>query len=365
MDQTRITKCPKCDTTFRVTASQLSAAKGAVRCGACLHVFRASDYFQQEKPTVTASPDDRTQDMFDDELFETPAAPANKAKPAPPAMDDLDDDFLIDDDNGLIDDNEKPKGSAFLNDIDENFLSINPDAVEDPFFSDSDKVLGDRKEEEEDADEAWAQALLDDNDDEPHYTQAPPKATQSVAEPQKPTMATFTYIEDDPLDLSLPTKSAKRWPLAIACSLMVVTLGAQAAFFNFDSWSRQASFRPLYAQACQWLKCELPSTYDVSKIRTTTSPQVSSHPKYQDALTVDVLFMNTAEFEQTFPNVELTFTDTNEKVVAHRIFTSDEYLAGEAAGLTSMPPQTPVHIALEIMDPGKRASNYVVRFLAP
>ncbi len=39
-----ITRCPKCGTAFRVTPSQLQSAKGAVRCGSCLHVFKAQEY---------------------------------------------------------------------------------------------------------------------------------------------------------------------------------------------------------------------------------------------------------------------------------------------------------------------------------
>lgn len=39
-----ITRCPKCGTAFRVTPSQLQSAKGAVRCGSCLNVFKAQEY---------------------------------------------------------------------------------------------------------------------------------------------------------------------------------------------------------------------------------------------------------------------------------------------------------------------------------
>jgi predicted Zn finger-like uncharacterized protein len=39
-----VTRCPKCETTFRVTETQLAAAHGAVRCGACLQVFAANDH---------------------------------------------------------------------------------------------------------------------------------------------------------------------------------------------------------------------------------------------------------------------------------------------------------------------------------
>ena len=36
------TQCPHCHTRFRITRSQLGAAQGLVRCGACLHVFNAA-----------------------------------------------------------------------------------------------------------------------------------------------------------------------------------------------------------------------------------------------------------------------------------------------------------------------------------
>ncbi len=39
-----VTRCPKCATAFRITSAQLQSAKGAVRCGSCLHIFRAQDH---------------------------------------------------------------------------------------------------------------------------------------------------------------------------------------------------------------------------------------------------------------------------------------------------------------------------------
>jgi hypothetical protein len=75
--------------------------------------------------------------------------------------------------------------------------------------------------------------------------------------------------------------------------------------------------------------------------------------------------MNHASYEQAFPKLELTFTDKNENVIAHRLFLPREYLAGEASGLSMMPPDPPIHIALEIKDPGPKAHNYQVRFIAP
>ena len=450
MEQTRITQCPKCDTTFRITPAQLKVAKGAVRCGACLNVFRAAEHFQQvdveDEPKLK---DDRTQDLFSDDkgISDERPAPSEQAvpdeqpipdkrdssdekiseskaiiaednddgsaliddsgyldkEPSSPSNEDfqflqpvqndapsldlgdliddsgyIDDDFLIDDDNGLIDDEKVEKKEVEFN---EDFLSLDTEDKSGEVYSHKNDLQVTVGEKEND-DESWAHALLDDNDD---FTAEPAAATPTAikeevkksepkAKPVKKAIFTeqdingsFAQFEEAPLDLSLPErkKRHKAVLLSIACLLMVGVLIAQAAYFNFDQWARQDSYRPMYKVACQALACTLPSSYDISRIRTTASPQVSSHPKFKNALMIDVLFMNEAEFKQRFPKLELTFSNANDKVVAHRLFTPYEYLAGEASGLTMMPIQTPIHIALEIADPGSEANNYQVRFLAP
>jgi predicted Zn finger-like uncharacterized protein len=373
MEKTQITQCPKCDTTFKVTPAQLTIAKGAVRCGACLHVFRASDHFQKDKEDIS-SHDDRTQDMFTESLFETSAEESG--------FDDIFDELDTGDNNGLIQDNDDglihdnmenednlihdnmftPQNHSGA-EISAEFLSINADKKEDPFFNDLEKRQESDQVEGSD-DESWAQDLLNDNDSDDEFVEIPQPTSPIIA---KVSQQAFSYIEVDPLDLSLPEKRsrAKLWLGGFSCVLLLTTLAIQLAYFNFDQWAREEGMRPWYQLACEQLACTLPSTYDLSKIQTTASPQVSSHGKYQNALSVDVLFMNHATYRQAFPRLELTFSDHNDKPIAHRLFTPAEYLAGEASGLKLMPISTPIHIALEIRDPGSRANNYSVRFLAP
>ncbi|NCB30924.1 MAG: hypothetical protein EOM66_05890, partial [Clostridia bacterium] len=40
-----VTRCPHCQTSFRVRDEHLSAARGMVRCGSCLQVFKAAEHF--------------------------------------------------------------------------------------------------------------------------------------------------------------------------------------------------------------------------------------------------------------------------------------------------------------------------------
>lgn len=44
------TQCPQCNAIFQVTASQLKAAGGDVRCGQCLSVFNALDHLSEQVP---------------------------------------------------------------------------------------------------------------------------------------------------------------------------------------------------------------------------------------------------------------------------------------------------------------------------
>lgn len=49
MTAPRVTSCPHCKTSFRITQAQLRAANGSVRCGSCLQVFDATPGITTEK----------------------------------------------------------------------------------------------------------------------------------------------------------------------------------------------------------------------------------------------------------------------------------------------------------------------------
>lgn len=45
-----LTRCPHCETTFRVTSEQLTVRQGSVRCGSCREVFNALESLADEMP---------------------------------------------------------------------------------------------------------------------------------------------------------------------------------------------------------------------------------------------------------------------------------------------------------------------------
>lgn len=141
--------------------------------------------------------------------------------------------------------------------------------------------------------------------------------------------------------------------------LMILVLFIQVAWLQFHSLSRIQPYRAGYEFICPMLGCRLPVLIDRELIRVRNLV-VRKHPDIDNALIVDVILINTAPFRQPFPDLVMAFSDIDEKPVAARRFSPREYLGGELAGLNLIPQNQPVHISLELVDPGETAVNYKI-----
>ncbi len=385
------TRCPHCAAQFKITDEHLKQARGAVRCGSCLQIFQASDYLIDPADAQQQPQKNRWAGALD----------------------------------GSDVDNNLPKNTQTLADDDDDAesLSIHGMELSDSFMNvdveDTDLGLGEdftdmqgagRANHHENADESWAEALLQElEEDEPAAANttygAPPSpgtaASHSPSPKQQTPNAPSTKTseqspslsEDDDnslfvgLDLfaddhyEKPSSSGKpvherhthfrqqrdwgeliKWTSLSGIAL--VTLIGQYTFFNFDDLARSPQWRPLYQQACGILGCQLPSRSDITKVRGTNLV-VRSHPNYANALIVDAILFNEAKYPQPFPELELSFSTLNGRPVASRRFFPKEYLQGELHGMGIMPTRTPLHISLEIVDPGEQAVSYNLRLLPP
>ena len=85
---------------------------------------------------------------------------------------------------------------------------------------------------------------------------------------------------------------------------------------------------------------------------------VRKNPDVAGSLVVDAIVKNHATFPQPFPVLRLRFSNAADEIVASRNLRPAEYLRGEARMLRRMPPDTPVRISVDIVDPGKDAISY-------
>lgn len=149
----------------------------------------------------------------------------------------------------------------------------------------------------------------------------------------------------------------KLWPSLSVIALAAMTL--QIGWFKFDYFSRVEPYRTGYLFLCPYLGCQVPTLVDASQI-IASNLIVREHPDTQGALAVDVMIINSAPFEQPFPDLVLEFTNIDEKPVATRRFTPSDYLGGEMVGQTLMPQNQKIHITLDLIDPGAEAVNYKI-----
>lgn len=178
---------------------------------------------------------------------------------------------------------------------------------------------------------------------------------------------TLLDLTDEPLQLEWqrPKSSwGRRFIWGLLATLALAGLAGQYIWYHFDELARQDQYRPWFQLICPQVGCKVPSKVDI-KLLKSSNLVVRSHPEFKGALVVDAIIYNRASFSQPFPLLELRFADTGGQLIASRRFKPGEYLSGEMAGKEEMPPQTPIHIALDILDPGAKAVNYSLSFRSP
>lgn len=392
MNDSLITQCPHCRTSFRVSGEQLKVARGVVRCGACLQVFDAAQQLlgQAETPgsgarpafakpqastaSATGRPREKVDDThwihddldlehldLDEELArleaqeqaarrarqQAPADPLPKAAPAAahawsPKVE------AVLSESGL----SGPAPPASASDAQPPVSLRSPDAGEAAVEAPTD---------------AAAEALPNADSAEPFGPPPPLQRRKAAPGGPAPPAEGLQSLREEPLQLGWE-RPPRRWGRRIGWLLLnllgLLALFGQYVGYHFDELARNDRLRPWFEAVCPRIGCTLPSKVDISQIRSSNLT-VRSHPEFSGALVVDAILYNRASFSQPFPALELRFTDLNGRLIASRRFRPSEYLSGELAGRREMPPQTPIHISLEILDPGPAAVNYSLSFHSP
>ncbi|PHH42240.1 DUF3426 domain-containing protein [Pseudomonas putida] len=423
MTDSFVTQCPHCQTSFRVSHAQLSVARGVVRCGSCLQVFNAAKQLLEQhagKEAVTPVAPSIVQPAPSQAVVSEPPpvvkAPVNDEPAAPRAISqkqwsasELDLDSLdLDEELARLEQREIQPTTEFGRQREES-LSARRDSPEadetewrDSLFSarDDERLPEPEDDVEPDAVEpepvntARTEPSLSlepvDLDDEPPIPQlrlhdpidpnARRERLSANVEPDDDDLPSVEPLRkkrqraevlqdltDDPLQLDWQ-KRRSPWGRRLLWALLVLLaaagLAGQYIAYHFDELARQDQYRPWFQQFCPQIGCTVPSKVDIGKIKSSNLV-VRSHPEFSGALVVDAIIYNRATFSQPFPLLELRFADLNGHLIASRRFKPGEYLNGDLEGMAEMPPQTPIHIALDILDPGPKAVNYSLSFHSP
>lgn len=147
------------------------------------------------------------------------------------------------------------------------------------------------------------------------------------------TLAQHITIDEGALErhLAAPKKKKKkrRWPWVIGCLLLLILLLAQAAyFFRIELAARLPGLKPALTSYCALLKCTIPLPRKIELISIESS-DLEADPVLANIITLHAILRNQAPYAQAYPDFELTFTDTQDRVVARRTFKPGEYLKPE------------------------------------
>ncbi|SFB41678.1 DUF3426 domain-containing protein [Pseudomonas sp. NFPP24] len=399
MTDSFVTQCPHCQARFRVNHAQLSVARGVVRCGSCLQVFNAARQLLEQRaqaptPQPEATPEapraisqkqwsaeelDLDNLDLDEELAKLERREIQHTQPVgadrrQPGTDRRQKDESFSASRDTVKAEEEKWAASLFSEPPEERLHVTEDQPEPATRQRTEPSMSFHTDHRDD--EPPLRSTPDDDDIDPPFTPLTKAAEPDDRLPprrKRPRAETSAHddllqdLEDDPLHLyaqKRPTGLGRRLVWLLLVLIAAAGLAGQYIAYQFDDLARQDAYRPWFQQLCPTLGCTVPSRVDIAHIKSSNLV-VRSHPDFAGALVVDAIIYNRATFSQPFPLLELRFADLNGNLIASRRFKPAEYLSGELAGVSEMPSQTPIHISLDILDPGNKAVNYSLSFHSP
>ncbi|MDH5326306.1 MAG: zinc-ribbon domain-containing protein [Gammaproteobacteria bacterium] len=149
------------------------------------------------------------------------------------------------------------------------------------------------------------------------------------------------------------------WGVGGVCLMMTFLL--QTIYFKHNDLAKNQSLRPWISTFCKALSCDVKLPSDVKKLELI-GQDIRSHPDVDSALKVSTTIINNAGYAQSYPLLQITFSDINGQRVAERQFKPKEYLPIDTKFDLGMAPDTPIKIELEMLDPGSQAVNFEFDF---
>ena len=179
--------------------------------------------------------------------------------------------------------------------------------------------------------------------------------------------AAFAALEpgETPPAVAAPRRRNLRqlWPAG--ATLLMLTLAAQGAMhFRSQLIAVSPALKPAFEQACGWFGCQvsLPRDAEMLSIEASSLEAGSGDAGF---VTLNAALRNRATHAQAYPLLELTLTDTQDALVARRIFQPAEYLPPDAAAQPGIPAEEEIDVRLDLDLGEVKAAGYRVYLFYP
>ncbi len=352
-----ITRCPACDTMFKVVADQLKVSQGWVRCGQCFEVFDASAHLQ---PAESAPPAPTTEPapvgLHETAAFEAPA-------PAPPQAPEV-----------------LPGAAADV------VAAPDPTEQEDAELAgaaDFDPAAWKREQDERQQNEAWATydhtPAADGPDHHTSFLDLPTQPALLVKSPADNDAGPVPDRSADPQpaqDVSFVRDARRkafwkrplvRWVLVLLALLLLAALALQWLLQQKDELAvLEPRLEPLLQALCRPLDCQIrpPRRIDSLVIDSSSFNRIGA-----DAYRLSFTLKNTGATLLEIPAMELTLTDTQDLAVLRRVLQPVQFAPGkttlagrsELVGVVSM-KVSPSSSSSESLPPLRVAGYRILAF---
>lgn len=323
------TRCPECDTTFRLTDETLKKANGQVRCGRCATVFNA--YAELHDPTAKS---------FEPE-------PAERGAPT---------------DGGGPEDGSAPAATP----------PLAPSAAPEPNLAEPKSVETESRADaaaesiehesaapseaapEDKADAAASEAPQDSAPNDVSAISATEVDRVLTSGPQPLPQTAYAW---ERAESAAPRAGGRRWAVAAAAAL--VTLSAQAVHHFRSDIAANSTFGPWITATYEAIGVTLTPAWDVHQYEildwvATAEPNARG----LGSLKITARIKNLGPLSQPYPSVQLRLKDRWEDAVGSRMFSPAEYLPADVPRGRLMSPGETARAEIEVVDPGPDAYGF-------
>jgi predicted Zn finger-like uncharacterized protein len=314
-----ITRCPECDTRFKVSEEQLAAHEGLVRCGRCQNVFNAREYLQSEEPSPQLSL------PIEEPSAATEDAAADASAPA-------------------IDEVAAPDAA-----------SIEPTADAEPAPAESDTIASGSDNDE---------AAIEGKPGQPDLRPIP---NLSELEETPTTLAQqVRFVDDAPeaFELPAPAKRTSLRALIIGALLTLLLAGQGIYFFRHTLAANLPGLKPALTGFCQPLACTVELPHEVEALSIESS-ELEADAERANVIILHALLRNRSSHAQAWPSLELTLTDLRDQVIARRAFHPADYLKSKTDLPKGIGRNREQEITLRLDTTDLRASGYRLLLFYP
>jgi len=361
------TRCPECDTTFRITADALRKADGQVRCGRCACVFNA--YTELRRGTSEA---------YCDDGVVRKTLPADPLPPLAASGADGDGAPLA----------ERPEPSSFAESgepLPECATFIEewnpaPEGENDGEAPPAEAAGAARQTESgrgstsaaAGADRAEAEPALDDVTlaDVIHELEA--SADEPAAEPSSDPQADAPRAEAAPnepptwivLEGEASERSSRKW--TFGCIAAALLLAVQVTHHYRAQLAATALVGPWLRSAYAFLGSDVAPHWDLAQYEILDWTAIAEpNSEGQGSLTIAARLYNRGPRTQPFPHVQVQLKDRWERTVGSRIFSPSEYLSADVPANGEMHAGKTAKAELSIVDPGPDAYGFELDVCIP